>query len=83
LGTDTFEIAHSVIVIVNEKVTVKSSKEQIKSIDVFDLSGRKIGSYKKLNTAKFTLNHLNKNTMGLILKITLENDAMLSRKIIY
>ena len=71
LATDTFEISDTVLVIVNQKVTVKSSNEPIKSIDVFDLSGRKIDSYKKVDAAQFTLNHLNKNTVGLILKITL------------
>ena len=83
LGTNSVETTNDVLVIVNQKVTVKSSNEQIKSIDVFDLAGRKIDSYKAINTAQFTLNHLNKNTVGLILKITLENDTVLSKKIIY
>ena len=83
LGTNSVETTNDVLVIVNQKVTVKSSNEQIKNIDVFDLAGRKIDSYKAINTAQFTLNHLNKNTVGLILKITLENDTVLSKKIIY
>ena len=83
LATDTFEVTDGVIVIVNQKVTVQSSKEQIKNIDVFDMVGRKINSYKKVNAAQFTLNQLNKDTVGLILKITLENDKVHSKKIIY
>jgi len=83
LGTDTFEVSDGVIVIVNQKVTVSSSNEQIKNIDVFDMSGRKIDSYKKVNSAQFTLNHLNKTSAGLIVKITLDNDAVVSKKIIY
>jgi hypothetical protein len=55
----------------------------IKNIAVYDLLGRKIDSYKKVNALKYTLSHLNKTTAGLIVKITLENDTVVSKKIIY
>ncbi len=85
LGTNTFNLSKSdeVNVIVNQNVTVQSSNQLIKNIDVYDLSGRKVDSYKKVNVLKYTLNHLNKNTAGLIVKITLENDTIVSKKIIY
>ena len=85
LGTDSFNLSKSdeVIVIVNQNVTIQSSNQLIKSIVVYDLSGRKIDSYKKVNALKYTLNHLNKTTAGLIVKITLEDDTVVSKKIIY
>ena len=83
LGTETFELSNTVTVIVKENVTVKSTSETIKTIEVFDLLGKKIDSYKKVNASQYTLNHLNKTTAGLIVKITLENDAVISKKIIY
>lgn len=85
LGTDTFSLSKSdeVNVIVNQNVTVQSTNELIKNITVYDLSGRKIDSYKKVNALKYTLSHLNKTTAGLIVKITLENDTVVSKKIIF
>jgi hypothetical protein len=85
LGTDTYNLSKSdeVNVIVNQNVTVQSSKQLIKNIIVYDLSGRKIDSYKKVNALKYTLSHLNKTTAGLIVKITLDNDIIVSKKIIY
>jgi hypothetical protein len=43
------------------------------------LLGRKIDSY-KANTAQFYSESSEQNTVGLILKITLENDTVLSKK---
>jgi hypothetical protein len=85
LGTNTFSLSKSdeVNVIVNQNVTVQSSNQLIKNITVYDLSGRKIDSYKKVNALKYTLSHLNKTTAGLIVKITLENDTVVSKKIIF
>ncbi|SHL77961.1 GEVED domain-containing protein [Flavobacterium xinjiangense] len=85
LGTNTFNLSNSdlVNVIVNQDVTVQSSSQLIKNIVVYDLSGRKIDSYKKVNALKYTLSHLNKTTAGLIVKITLDDDTLVSKKIIY
>ncbi|SFE21592.1 GEVED domain-containing protein [Flavobacterium xueshanense] len=85
LGTDTFNLSKSdgVIVVVNQNVTVQSSNQLIKNIVVYDLLGRKIDNYKKVNALKYTLSHLNKTTAGLIVKITLDNDTVVSKKIIY
>ncbi|WP_426091035.1 LamG-like jellyroll fold domain-containing protein [Flavobacterium sp. DSR3-2] len=85
LGTDSFNLSKSdgVIVVVNQNVTVQSSNQLIKNIVVYDLLGRKIDGYKKVNAKKYTLSHLNKTTAGLIVKITLDNDTVVSKKIIY
>jgi hypothetical protein len=83
LGTNTFNLANEVKIIVNQSVTIQSTNQLIKNIMVYDLLGRKIDSYKKLNMLQFTLSHLNKTSSGLIVKITLENDSIISKKIIY
>jgi hypothetical protein len=85
LGTDTVNLSRSdeAIVIVNQNVTVQSSSQLIKNITVYNLSGQKVDSYKKVNAQKYTLNHLNKTTAGLIVKITLDNDTIVTKKIIY
>ncbi|MFE3870132.1 GEVED domain-containing protein [Flavobacterium sp. ZS1P70] len=84
LGTNTFNLKSDMTnVIVNQDVTVQSSSQLIKNIVVYDLLGRKIDSYKKVNALKYTLSHLNKTTAGLIVKITLDDDTLVSKKIIY
>jgi hypothetical protein len=83
LATNTFELSNSINVIVKEKVAVLSPNQAIKTIEVFDMLGRKIDAYKNVNETQFTLNHLNKTMAGLIVKITLDNDVIVSKKIIY
>ncbi|MFV5702707.1 GEVED domain-containing protein [Flavobacterium sp. XS2P12] len=83
LSTATFHLSNHVNIIVNQNVTVQSSNQLIKNIVVYDVLGRKIDSYKRVNTLQFTLNHLNKTTSGLIVKITLDDDTIVSKKIIY
>lgn len=85
LGTDTHNLSKSdgVVVVVNQNVTVQSSNQLIKNIAIYDLLGRKIDSYKKVNALKYTLSHLNKMTRGLIVKITLDDETVVSKKIIY
>ena len=77
------ENPYGVKVIVNQNVTVLSPNELIKNIIVYDMSGRKIDSYKKVDSFNFILNHLNKTTAGLILRITLDNNEVVSQKIFY
>ncbi|WP_367754919.1 choice-of-anchor D domain-containing protein [Flavobacterium sp. WC2430] len=83
LGTTDFNLKNGIKVIVNNGVTVQSDTALIKTILVYDLLGRKIDSYKKVNAAIQLLNHLNKTNSGLILRITLDNDEVISKKIIY
>jgi hypothetical protein len=45
LQTSSFELGYDITVIINENVMVKSTKETIKTIDVYDLL-KKIDSYK-------------------------------------
>ena len=83
LGTEDFDLSSTVNVITKDKVTVQSTNQIIKNITVFDLLGRKIDTYLDVNSSEFTLNHLTKTTSALIVKITLDNDAEISKKIIF
>jgi hypothetical protein len=83
LGTGSLNVENSVQVITNEKATVYSSNQSIKNIVVFDLLGRKIDSYKNVGLKQFTMNNLNKTMSGLFVKITLENDVVVTKKIVF
>jgi hypothetical protein len=83
LDNVNFNLDNTVQVITNEKVSVYSSQESIKNIIVYDVLGRKIDEYKNVGATQFTLKNLNRTTNTLIMKITLENNAVVIEKIIY
>jgi hypothetical protein len=83
LGTGSYNIDNSIKVVTNDKAIVYSSNQAIKNIEIFDVLGRKIDSYKNVNANQITLNHLTKTMNALIVKITLENGVIVNKKIIF
>jgi hypothetical protein len=83
LSNSDFEFSNAIQVVVNEKVAVYSSIENIKEIEIFDVLGRKIDLYKNVNEKQFQLNKLRKTMSTLILKIKLSNDVIINKKIIF
>lgn len=83
LATTNFSLDNSVVVLNLDKPKVISSTDQIKSLEIFDVLGRKIDTYENLNTKELVLSHLEKTNSNLILKITLENNIEISKKIVY
>jgi hypothetical protein len=83
LGTGTINFENSVQAVTNEKATVYSSNQNIKNIIVFDMLGRKIDSYKNVGEKQFTMNNLNKSMSAVFVKITLENDVVVTKKIVF
>ena len=83
LGTQTINFENSVQVIANEKATVYSVNQNLKNIVVFDILGRKIDNYYDVNLKQFTLRNLNKKLSAIVVKITLENDVEVTKKILF
>jgi len=81
LGVNEFT-TNDIKVITNDKLTVYSSLESIKDIIVYDVLGRKINEYKSIQSNEFTLEE-QRNNQALILKITLENDVIVNKKILF
>lgn len=81
LGVNEYT-TNDIKVITNDKLTVYSSLESIKEIIVYDVLGRKINEYKSIQSNEFTLEE-QRNNQGLILKITLENDVIVNKKILF
>ncbi|OOV28525.1 hypothetical protein BXU11_00815 [Flavobacterium sp. LM5] len=84
LGTDENTSADKslVISIKNKKITVTSSEETITQIQIFDLLGRKIYDKSKINTQEYMIEALPSSEQTLIVKTTLANGAISSKKII-
>ena len=83
LGTNQFELKNKVQVYTKEKAAVHSANQNIKTIVVFDLLGRKIDSYDNVNTKDFVLKNLNRTMSTLIMKITLDDDTVVTEKFLF
>ncbi|SMO79341.1 Por secretion system C-terminal sorting domain-containing protein [Flavobacterium resistens] len=85
LGTGDFEnIENDVLVSVkNKTIKVLSSKENLKEISVYDISGRILYNKTKVNSTELQISNLHSNNQVLIVKVTLDNDFTISKKIIF
>jgi hypothetical protein len=73
----------NVLVTLNKNVTVLSPDIEIKEIMAYDLLGRMVASYKQVNALTCTLNQLSKTSTPLILKITLTDATVTTKKIVF
>ena len=85
LGTDDFEnIEDGILLSVKNKViNVISSKENIKEVTVFDILGKTLYTKKKVGNSELQIQNLQSGNQILLVKITLENDFTVSKKIIF
>jgi hypothetical protein len=85
LGTGDFEnIQDGILVSVKNKViNVISSKENIKEVTIFDITGKLIYSKKKVSNTELQIQNLPSGNQVLLVKVTLENDFTATRKIIF
>jgi hypothetical protein len=83
LSNNNFEINNSVIVYIDTNINIKSPIESIKSVEIFDLLGRNIATFKDINNTLFTTNNINKSNNLIIVRVTLENGIIKTYKIIY
>lgn len=82
LNNEQFEIANNLIIYTNDKVNIKAN-EQIKSIVVFDLLGRKIYEKNNINATEVTLDKLISEKQALIVKTIFVEGQVVSKKIIF
>jgi hypothetical protein len=83
LSNDDFEINNSVIVYTNSNINVKSTNQNIKSVEIFDLLGRNIVTFKGVNNTLFTTNNINKTNNLILIRVTLENGISKTYKLIF
>ncbi|SHJ38247.1 hypothetical protein [Flavobacterium haoranii] len=84
LSENTTELNdNSVWVSSSTGLTVHSSIENISSIKVFDILDRVITNKEKVTSKTIVLDQILKTNSGLILEITLENNKVLYKKVVY
>ncbi|MGV3461481.1 MAG: T9SS sorting signal type C domain-containing protein [Flavobacterium sp.] len=80
-NTDFTHAANAVVYARDKKITVSAS-QGVKSITVFDVTGRKIYDDENVNSATYTTNLINTEGKIMIVKATLVDGAVVSKKII-
>ncbi|CAM3575751.1 Outer membrane autotransporter barrel [Flavobacterium saliperosum S13] len=84
LGNDDFDAtANSVVIYTNESIQVSSSLERIKEVTVYDVLGRTIAMKKNVNGNTAELINVRPTQSALIVKVTLENNQVVTKKVIY
>lgn len=82
-GDDLIADEANLWVFSNDNLTVKSTKNSIQSIRVFDVLGRHLADYPNVNSYEVPLNKIQKNNAGLIIQVTLSNGTIINKKAIY
>jgi len=85
LGTGDFENTdNDLLVSVKEKtIKVTSTKENIKEVAIYDISGKLLYNKTKVDTAELQIQNLQSATQVLLIKVTLDNDYVVTKKIIF
>jgi hypothetical protein len=85
LGTGAFDLDNNSIIISKDKneLKIKSVLENIKRITVFDLLGRKVFEKDSINSNEFHTSNIVLNRQTVLVKVTLTNGKVISKKVIY
>lgn len=82
-GDDIIADEANLWVISSETLSVKSTKREIESVRVFDVLGRQLAHYPKVNSYEVPLTKIQKNNVALIIQVTLSNGTIVNKKVIY
>lgn len=67
----------------NKTIEVKSPSNSIEAISVFDITGKEIAFFENVNQNTFSSNQLNISNQVVIVKIKLENNEIVTRKLVF
>ncbi len=85
LGTDDFTaVGNDILVFIKDKtINVRSAGENINEVTIFDLTGKLVFSKKKIDDVELQIPNLKAENQVLIIKTTLRNDQIISKKIMF
>ncbi|MCD0464567.1 T9SS sorting signal type C domain-containing protein [Flavobacterium sp. ENC] len=85
LGTGDFENTENNILVSvkNKAVKVTSAKENIKEVTIYDISGKLLYSKKKVSATELQITNLQSANQVLLVKVTLDNEHTLTKKVIF
>ena len=82
LGNEDFITTNGVTVYTNNTINVTASSN-IKSVTVYDVLGRTLETVRNVNNTNVSLNGIAKTQSALVVIVELENNTILSKKIIF
>ena len=82
-GDDLVADEANLWVISSDALSVKSTKNTIQSVRVFDVLGRHLAYYPNVDGYEVPLTTIQKNNAALIIQVTLSNGTVVSKKTIY
>lgn len=83
LGSAQFELNNSIRVSTNESIQISSSSEPIDAVIIYDVLGRKLAENKHVNATQLLITNLQKNNTALLVEVTTQSGAKITKKIIY
>lgn len=84
LGVDTPVVSNSDIVVYKSgnQISVKAKNFTIDGVQVYDITGKSLYAKKGINNSEFSTASLNAATQVLVVKVTLDNNQTVSKKVI-
>ncbi|TGD56896.1 Ig-like domain-containing protein [Flavobacterium humi] len=83
LGNEDFDYNSTVKVFADNHINVTSGTMAIKDVAVYDILGKTLVAKQNISANEFIVNELNPTQSALIVKVTLENDAVVTKKVIF
>ncbi len=83
LSTDENIYSNQVTIFTNNHINVKSLGQSIKEITTYDILGKTLVDRKNINQQEIILTELKPTTGVLIVKVKLENDVIITKKVVY
>jgi hypothetical protein len=84
LGNDDIIVDNDNLwVISSDVLSVKSTKNSIKSVRVYDVLGRDLAYYPNVDGYEIPLTKIQKNNAALIVQVTLSNGVIVNKKVLY
>lgn len=84
LNTNNNEVlTNSITVATNNNIEILSIRELLNEVVVYDVLGRKLADFKKVNATTLSIKNLQKNNSTLIVEITTESGEKTIKKILY
>ncbi|WP_445717972.1 choice-of-anchor D domain-containing protein [Flavobacterium sp.] len=83
LGSEDFENDATVLVSSTDVISISAPHERIQSVQIHNVLGQLLVNETAISASSFQVNSLQKNTVPLIVQITLENGVKVTKKIVF
>jgi hypothetical protein len=85
LATDDFQVVENQVVITckNKEININASTNYIDKVFVYDVTGRQIFLKSKIDKNEFTISNLGSTNHVLVVKVLLQDNSIVTKKIIF